>query len=127
MKNSLPDFVLYNDYLINEFYDILKKKQTSTLINMGIYEFSELFILIIMIILEWIFIYLGYKKLKNKTNFFKDQFIKTFGYILSDSQNKLLEDELYNHMDKLWFNEIYEPDRKFIMNLVKKIAIEGRV
>ena len=68
-----------------------------------------------------------YKKLKNKTNFFKDQFIKTFGYILSDSQNKLLEDELYNHMDKLWFNEIYEPDRKFIMNLVKKIAIEGRV
>ena len=62
----MPDFVLYNDYLINEFYDILKKKQTSTLINMGIYEFSELFILIIMIILEWIFIYLGYKKFKNK-------------------------------------------------------------
>lgn len=68
-----------------------------------------------------------YKKLKGKTNYIKDKYIKTFGYVLSDSQNKLLEDELYMYMDKLWFNEIYEPDRKFIMNLVKKIAIEGRV
>ena len=66
LKNSLPDFVNYNDYLINEFYEILKKKQTSTLINMGIYKFSELFIIIIMIILEWVFIYLGFKKFKNK-------------------------------------------------------------
>ena len=66
LKNTIPDFVLYNDYLINEFYNILKKKQTSTLINMGIYKFSELFILIIMIILEWIFIFLGFKKFKNK-------------------------------------------------------------
>lgn len=66
LKNTIPDFVLYNDYLINEFYNILKKKQTSTLINMGIYKFAELFILIIMIILEWIFIFLGFKKFKNK-------------------------------------------------------------
>ena len=68
-----------------------------------------------------------YKKLKGKTNYIKDKYIKTFGYVLSDSQNKLLEDELYKYMDKLWFNEIFEPDKKFIMNLVKKIAIEGRV
>ena len=66
LKNTIPDFVLYNDYLIKEFYDILKKKQTSTLINMGVYKFSELFILIIMIILEWVFIFLGFKKFKNK-------------------------------------------------------------
>ena len=66
LQNTIPDFVLYNDYLINEFYDILKKKQSSTLIIMGIYKFAELFILVIMIILEWIFIYLGFKKFKNK-------------------------------------------------------------
>ena len=65
LKNT-PDFVLYNDYLINEFYDILKKKQSSTLINNGVYKFSELFILIIMIILKWIFIFSGFKKFKNK-------------------------------------------------------------
>ena len=66
LQNTIPDFVLYNDYLINEFYDILKKKQKSTLIIMGVYKFAELFILVIMIIFEWIFIYLGFKKFKNK-------------------------------------------------------------
>ena len=66
LQNTIPDFVLYNDNLINEFYDILKKKQKSALIIMGVYKFAELFILVIMIILEWIFIYLGFKKFKNK-------------------------------------------------------------
>ena len=66
LKNALPDFVLYNDYLINEFYDILKKKQKSTLVNMGAYKFSELFVLIIMIILEWFFIFIGFKNFKKK-------------------------------------------------------------
>ena len=42
--------MLYYDYLINEFYYKLKKKQSSKLIIMGIYKFSELFILVIMII-----------------------------------------------------------------------------
>ena len=66
LKNAIPDFGRYNNYLINEFYDILKKKQSVTLINTGIYKFSELFILIAMIVLEWVFILLGFKKFKNK-------------------------------------------------------------
>ena len=66
LKNAFPDFGRYNNYLINEFYDILKKKQSVTLINTGIYKFSELFILIAMIVLEWVFILLGFKKFKNK-------------------------------------------------------------
>ena len=66
LKNAIPDFVLYNEKLINKFYSILKAKQSLTLIKIGIYKLSELLILIITIIIEWIFIYFGFKKFKNK-------------------------------------------------------------
>jgi len=66
LKNSIPDFILYNENLINEFYNILKRKQSSTLIKLGIYKLIEFLILIITIITEWIFIYFGFKKFKNK-------------------------------------------------------------
>ena len=66
LKNSIPDFILYNENLINEFYNILKGKQGSTLIKIGIYKLAELFILILTIVIEWIFIYFGFKKFKNK-------------------------------------------------------------
>ena len=51
---------------INKFYDLLKKKQSSTLTKLGVYKLFELFVLIITIIVEWIFIFLGFKKFKNK-------------------------------------------------------------
>ena len=66
LKNAIPDFVLYNENLIKEFYDLLKKKQSSTLTKLGVYKLFELFVLIITIIVEWIFIFLGFKKFKNK-------------------------------------------------------------
>ena len=66
LKNSIPDFVIYNENLINEFYNILKAKQNSTLKKIGVYKLAELTILIITIIIEWIFIYFGFRKFKNK-------------------------------------------------------------
>jgi hypothetical protein len=66
LKNAIPDFVLYNENLIKEFYDLLKKRQSSTLTKLGVYKLFELFVLIITIIVEWIFIFLGFKKFKNK-------------------------------------------------------------
>ena len=66
LKNSIPDFVLYNEDLINNFYTILKKKQSSILKILGAYKFAELFLLIITIVVEWIFIYFGFNQFKNK-------------------------------------------------------------
>ena len=66
LKNAIPDFIIYNENLINEFYSILKRKQSSTLIQIGIYKLAELLILIITIVVEWIFIYFGFKKFKNR-------------------------------------------------------------
>ena len=66
LKNAIPDFVLFNENLINKFYIILKKKQSSILLKLGIYKLAELLLLIITIVIEWIFIYFGFNKFKNK-------------------------------------------------------------
>ena len=47
--------------------------------------------------------------------------------MLSDSQEELLNDKLTDYCSELWWNYTYKFDRKHVTNLVKKIAIEGRV
>ena len=66
LQNIFPEFVNYNNLLINKFYNILKKQQKSTIIKIGIYKLAELISLIITIIVEWLFIYLGFKKFRSK-------------------------------------------------------------
>ena len=68
-----------------------------------------------------------YIKLKNKVMFVKNRYIKLYNLMLSDSQEELLNDKLTDYCAELWWNYTYKFDRKHVTNLVKKIAIEGRV
>ena len=48
-------------------------------------------------------------------------------FLLSKSQERLLDSELNRYCDELWWNYTYEYDKKYVVELVTKIATEGKL
>lgn len=68
-----------------------------------------------------------YIELKKKVMDLKRVIIKNRNFILSDSQEALIDDKLTDYCAELWWNFTYEYDKKYVKEIVLKVATVGKI
>lgn len=66
-------------------------------------------------------------EIKQKIFSYKSVIIRSHNYMLTDSQEKLLDNELEEYSIDLWWKHEKDFDKKHVRDLVKKIATEGKL
>lgn len=66
-------------------------------------------------------------ELKQKIFSYKSVIIRNRNYVLTDSQEKLLDDELEEYCADLWWKFETDFDKKHVRDMVIKIATEGKL
>ena len=68
-----------------------------------------------------------YIELKRKVMDLKRSIIKNRNFILSDSQEAMIDDKLTDYCAELWWNFTYEYDKKYVKEIVLKVATVGKI
>ena len=66
-------------------------------------------------------------EIKQKIFSYKSVIIRSHNYMLTDSQEKLLDNELEEYSTDLWWKHEKDFDKNHVRNMVKKIATEGKL